>query len=297
MSAIGAELGLIPLVGCKKRKKDSELSRGHKNSSERSDGCCNDDCTKNREYDSFDADDSLIRISSSSASPVVIGRFQLLKSFRAACNQHVGNNEESSFRKTLEWGEKALSRKLLRFSDGKIQTRGKFVQVRINGKAISSNPEDGWGTNSVKIKPGDILSFKPVGGQGLLEFRIVALTRTRIENEEWTISKGNRRQNSSTKRRTMDESKGPRIIDLTDESERGENKKRIKIVPALPRRVTLEAEKNLNKTIDSSTPNSIKSGKPPFIVHFFPFGNGKCMLTFADGGCFRFLLDSSLHTR
>ena len=289
MSTVGAELGLIPLVRSKKRKKDSEISREQEDNSERSGTCSNDDY-ESRDYDSSNAGDSLIRIPSLSASPVVIGRFQLLKSFRAACNQHVreeGNDKESSFRETLEWGEKALSRKLLRFSDDGIQTRGKYVQVQINGTAISSNlptaPEDEWSTNSVKIKPGDILSFKPFGGQGLLEFRIVALKpRTRIENDEWAIAKGNRRQKSSMNKRTLDESKGPRIIDLTGESERGETK-RAKMDSKFPRQVTLDDEsksKHPNIANNSSMTNSVKSKKPPFIVHFFPFGNGTCMFEF-----------------
>ncbi len=272
-------MGLIPLVGSKKGKNDPKLSQERQDTGERSSGCTNDDDTNSQHNDYFETDDSLIQISVSSVSPVVIGRSQLLKSFRVACIREGANSRsKESYRETLQWGEKALSRKLLRFSNVGLQTRGKYVAIRINGKAISSNlPEnqDGWSVTSVKIKVGDILSFQPIGGQGLLEFRIVRVISSASVEQDWAIAKNNRMANHSLKRkRTMPESTGPKIIDLTDNSEHGGIKKRAKRDSNLPRHVTLDDEKPLNTTNDPSTTNSSKTGSPSYIIHFFPFGNG-----------------------
>ena len=284
---MSAGLGLIPLVRTKKDKNDSEVSREHNDTSERSSGCTNDNDTKYQQYDSLDDNNPLIEISSSSVSPVVIGRSQLLKSFRVACNREGGFDGEASYRETLQWGEKALSRKLLRFSDANMQTRGKHVVVRINGKPISSNlPEnqDGWSMTSVNIKVGDIISFQPKGGEGLLEFRIEKV-EPRIQMEkEWGISKSNRMAKPSLKRKRITvESTGPKTIDLTDDEEQGGTKKSAKLDSNLPRRVTLDDESQLkdhNDTNDSSTTSSSKTRSPPFLIHFFPFGSGTCMCLF-----------------
>jgi hypothetical protein len=164
-------LGLIPLVRYNKQKKnESELSsRAREDADKRSSGYgnANTDNAKNGDrYNTiFDGnsvgskESSLVRISigsySSTAPPVVIGRRQLLTSFRAACTilkngGGGGDTKKSPYRKTFRWGVKALSREMLRFSGFGMQIRGKHAVVRVNSTEILSS-----NTNNIKANYND----------------------------------------------------------------------------------------------------------------------------------------------
>lgn len=287
MSAIGLlELGLIPLIRDNKQTmNESELStRLREDAGKRSIGYgnANADNAKNgdRSNTSFDGnsvgskESPLVRISiganSSTTAPVVIGRRQLLTSFRAACKIRKiggggGDPKQSPYRKTVRWGVKALSREMLRFSCFEMQIRGKHAVVRVNNTEIlSSNTnntkanyndddddntnqqsvgnanfegareqEDGWSRNPVKIKPGDILSLEPRVGQGILEFCVVILNHNVIQNETvHTIAKrGDMAMSMSIANgNIMDVSTDRCDVDLIDESEGGQKYKRDEIL-------------------------------------------------------------------
>lgn len=320
MSAAERGLGLIPIVRFKKKEKiDSELPRESKATIEGSSGCDNDNSTDNRGHcatrndDPFESNDSLIRITTSSASPVVIiGRSQLLNSFRVAIavapDQHKSDQDEkresSDHREALQWGAKALSREMLRFSAAGMQINAKH-SAGPNGVVISSNrhpqaeqdcgdanensiqeeivSEGVWRTKAVKIKAGNTLSFGPCVGRGLLEFRVVSLNqRSRLENDA-TVSRNDCTAKSKTKQSITGKSTNPCVIDLTAESEEGENQERIGINESLWMKTILDDDskaQDLNKTNNPNKKNSVKPEKLPFLVHFFPFGNGAYSFSF-----------------
>jgi hypothetical protein len=290
MSAIELlELGLIPLVRDNKQKKNaSELSsRTRDDAEKRSSGYGNANAntgnTKNGDRSNttiFDGnyngskESPLVRISigtnSSTTAPVVIGRRQLLTSFRAACKiprggDGGGDPKKSPYRKTVRWGVKALSREMLRFSGFGMQIRGKHAVVRVNSTEIlSSNmnntkanyddddeddnknqsvgnaifevareQEDGWSINPVKIKPGDILSLEPRVGQGILEFCVIILNHKVIQNKTvYTIAKSGNTSMAiaNGNGNIMDESTDRCDVDLIDESKGGQKHKRDEIL-------------------------------------------------------------------
>lgn len=297
MSGMGAGLALIPLVS---RAREEANKSG-----------VNFDYMKN----GSDYDISLIRIADPSASPVVIGRYRLLKSFRAACNLHKsggGDHENISYPETHRWAAKALSREMLRFSDAGMQIRGNHTVIRINNTNILSSTivkndvdenikysvgkeiveaeqEGGWSVNPVKVGPGDILSIEPRVGQGRMEFGVVDLNQSTQHEKVSTVLKNNHTENTSA-----DESTDPRETDHTGDCVQEKEYKSDK--------VTLDDDSKRRNPNKTNTPIRINSINPPtlsFLVYFFPFGNGTYVDSFVrswhEVGRIQFL-NSSLYT-
>jgi hypothetical protein len=271
----------------------------------------NGDHNHNYDEDSSGPNELLIRIYNSSASPVVIGRYHLLTSFRGACcPQSNGGeeNQESNYPEHLRWGFKALSRQMLRFSDAGMQVRGNHSIVRVNNTVILSDTaakshydekkqcsdekptfkeaQNGWSINPVKIRPGDILSLEPRVGSGLLEFNVVALQKRTQDEGSSTLTKTDDTTTQILNGKLMTESTEQQKVDLTDELERQQKSKRDESSLNLSRQATLDDDSKTPSLNTAKTPirtNSIKLAKSSLIVHFFPFGNG----TFVH--CTRFL--------
>ena len=279
MSSMKLGLGLTPLVGDKQKNHESDL--------------LDNSSFSNSMHDR----ESLIRITDSSPSSIVVGRCQLLTSFRIACNMHncgEGDQEKSPYRDTFRWGVKAMSREMLRFSDFGMQIRGEHAIVRVNGDEFLPNPcsmnnnkededkhsaqpfSDGtqkWSTKAVKLKPGDVLSIEPRVGHGLLEFMVVALNQRGQSKKESLMAK---KSNNSIPVKGISCGLTNQCEDVVSgEYNHGQKNLSDRISPDLSRPTFLDDDSKLRNLDSTNNLRTGKMAKSPFLVHVFPYGNGK----------------------
>ena len=198
-----------------------------------------------------------------------------------------------------QWAVKALSRQLLRFSKAGMQIRGKHTIVRVNGTEIvsrtrancnndggddknihsvgnQSRKEDGWSIIPVTINAGDIISLQPRGGPGLLEFGVVNLNQGTANEKGSVIPKCSVKDDSVDTLKPNTNKDDVNKSQLLVESQSGQRRKTRVVSSKL---AGLDDDDEEGSVIGAKTksPSRNSPSKPtqaPFLVYFFPFGNG-----------------------
>jgi hypothetical protein len=117
----------------------------------------------------------------SSIMNVTIGRQELLSCLYSACgcdvNIYSTKNKCPECQQVNEWAPYALSRRMLHFSSGAVQGRGRHASILVDSKVLDTPEKEEEWSDSTTINTGTKISLIPFNGPGILEFELVSLDR------------------------------------------------------------------------------------------------------------------------